>query len=256
MREFNTSFSKYTPVPTGDGSVTYLSHHFGETLHSESGAVLETQKYYIENTGLLTKAKKLDRPIRLLEVGVGLGIGLSESMRILKQQDLPLSYVGLEIDAELAKRALSQFPKINPADIASTEHGLCCKHGGIEINILIGDARKTLKKYKQEYSANTFDVIFQDPFSPPKNPSLWTVEWFELLAQLAHPGSTLATYSASSCVRKALALTGWGLAEGGGFGKKKSSTKAVFAGPHTAELALQLERSPIAALTDLDCKPH
>jgi chorismate dehydratase len=72
----------------------------------------------------------------------------------------------------------------------------------------------------------SLDVIYQDPFSPKKNPELWTTDWFEKLKKLSRPGTVLCTYSASSAVRKALGAAGWTVQSFAGFARKKQSTKA------------------------------
>ena len=47
-----------------------------------------------------------------------------------------------------------------------------------------------------------FHIIFQDAFSPKKNPTLWSKEYFALLYRLLHPQGIITTYSQSRAVRE------------------------------------------------------
>ena len=60
----------------------------------------------------------------------------------------------------------------------------------IKLTLLIGDARQTI----QQVVAQNFlaDAIFLDPFSPPKCPQLWTVEFLSLLANSLNSQGILA----------------------------------------------------------------
>src|SRR5690606_29124540 len=91
----------------------------------------------------------------------------------------------------------------------------------VRVIVLIGDARTTLPQQSWRFHA-----IYQDPFSPKKNPSLWTQEWFELLRQCSDDDCIMATYSASVGVRKAMLEAGWHPESLPGFGPKRERTLA------------------------------
>ena len=75
--------------------------------------------------------------------------------------------------------------------------------------------------------------------------------WFEVLKGSSHPEVTLSTYSASSSIRKSLLESGWNIQKGEKFGPKRTSTRASLTLPTDPEILLQLERSPVTALSDL-----
>jgi tRNA 5-methylaminomethyl-2-thiouridine biosynthesis bifunctional protein len=54
-----------------------------------------------------------------------------------------------------------------------------------------------------------YSHIWQDPFSPEKNPPLWSPAWFGRMRDCAAPGCVLMTYSVAGPVRRALAAGGW-----------------------------------------------
>jgi tRNA U34 5-methylaminomethyl-2-thiouridine-forming methyltransferase MnmC len=96
-----------------------------------------------------------------------------------------------------------------------------------------------------------FHAIYQDAFSPKKNPTLWTKEWFSFLRSISTEDVILSTYSASTSIRKSLHEAGWKIQQGEKFGRKRTSTRATLNGETSAEILLQLERSSVDALTDL-----
>ena len=73
-------------------------------------------------------------------------------------------------------------------------------------NLLVGDARQQIQTLvEQDFQA---DVIFLDPFSPPRCPQLWTAEFLGSVARCLHPQGILATYSCAAAVRTALTTAG------------------------------------------------
>ncbi|MDE7235362.1 MAG: hypothetical protein K2N45_01880, partial [Helicobacter japonicus] len=70
-----------------------------------------------------------------------------------------------------------------------------------EFYIYKGDALEMLNILPQE----SFDIIYQDAFSPKKNPALWSEAYFSLLASLLRSQGIVTTYSQSrSIVQNAL----------------------------------------------------
>jgi tRNA U34 5-methylaminomethyl-2-thiouridine-forming methyltransferase MnmC len=70
--------------------------------------------------------------------------------------------------------------------------------------LLLGDARQTIQSIdRKTWQA---DAIFLDPFSPPKCPQLWTVEFINLVVKCLHPTGRIATYSCAAAVRQAFLL--------------------------------------------------
>ena len=92
--------------------------------------------------------------------------------------------------------------------------------------LLLGDARQTVKAViKLDWQA---DAIFLDPFSPPKCPQLWSVEFINLVARCLAPSGRLATYSCSAAVRTALLTAGLNIGSIWGAGRKAPGTLATY----------------------------
>jgi tRNA 5-methylaminomethyl-2-thiouridine biosynthesis bifunctional protein len=79
--------------------------------------------------------------------------------------------------------------------------------------VYIGDALslRTLGPGRDEFAG--FDFVWQDPFSPQKNPTMWSAEWFARVREVSATGCTLMTYSVARAVRDALAASGWSVAK-------------------------------------------
>lgn len=239
-------------VETSDGSFTLFSEVFQEACHSTSGAKSETILHYIEGSKVLSQIERFE-PLTILEVGFGLGVGFLTTWEKLPKHK-KWHFVSLELDRKLLEWFKSnhtdhEFLK----DLKWNGNILEAQDESVTLTILQGDARITLPAYLEAHQLK-WHAIYQDAFSPKKNPTLWTKEWFGLLKASSHPEVTLSTYSASSSIRKSLHETGWGVQKGEKFGPKRTSTRAVLNRPTDPEILLQLERSPVNAISDLHIK--
>ncbi|MCK5073859.1 MAG: hypothetical protein KAQ98_10565 [Bacteriovoracaceae bacterium] len=258
---FKSSFTTYEIVPTKDGHPTVWSEHFKELAHSTEGSYDETVHNYVNSCNISDLIKKYHKPV-IFEVGLGVGIGLLATLEeICKQNEVQaMQYISVEIDEELVYWALKNV-------FSKTRHnwldGLKKKkkedieyfhliHQKIEITIILGDARKTLAKSFELGLIPKVHAIYQDPFSPSKNPSLWTVEWFSLLKKLSHTEVILSTYSSATGIRCSLFEAGWCVEHCQGYKKKRSMTKARLHGKTEDKLLQKIKNSTSTTLWDKD----
>lgn len=232
-------------VETEDGSYTLFSKEFQEACHSTSGAKTETVLHYLGGCKIPERAKNFC-PFVILEVGFGLGVGFLTTLEKMPK-DVQWKFISMELDREL----LEWFKETHKEFEFSWEGNLLKGKGeNFELIIIQGDARVEVPMFLEK---NPLEVhaIYQDAFSPRRNPVLWTKEWFTLLKKYSHPEVILSTYSASTSIRKSLHETGWGVYAGEKFGPKRTSTRAALNRKTDPDILLQMERSPVAALTDL-----
>lgn len=228
----------YRFVETEDGSQTLFSEKFGEACHSTTGAKSETLLHYIHGCEITQKAKQ--KTLSILEVGFGLGVGLITTWEMTKDLPAQVHFLSLEIDPDLVRWFHEEYK----------DHPIF-KDPKFQFQILMGDARTELPKYVKENSPS-WNAIYQDAFSPKRNPVLWTKEWFTLLKGNSASDVILSTYSASSSIRKSLVESGWKLSPGEKFGPKRTSTRARLTGETDEDILDSLSRSPVKALTDKD----
>ena len=230
-KTFQGQTGGYRIEETADGSTTLWSQFFDQCCHSLDGAASETKYIYVEGCHVVARAKQ-KKSIRILEIGWGLGHGYKETIKALKEfaPDCKLEFYSMEIDPVLVEWSMRQDDFA--VDISRPK-------------IVVGDARKCIAQIP-----NDLDVIYQDAFSPQKNRTLWTVEWFSTLKAKCKPDAVLSTYSASSSIRKSLIAAGWIVEEMKGFGHKKSATRAFLSGKLDTKLAEHLARSEASPLYD------
>jgi tRNA U34 5-methylaminomethyl-2-thiouridine-forming methyltransferase MnmC len=232
---------RYQLVTTDDGSQTLFSELFNEACHSTAGARAETRFHYIEGCRLSEMLEVFDE-IHILEVGFGTGIGWLETREFFRAYPhKKLKFISLELDVALLEWSVPEAKKIG-------SHTYQLVDMNCELQVLIGDARHTI----HSLPANFFHAIYQDAFSPKRNPTLWTHQWFSDLKRLAHPSCMLATYSASVSIRKSLLQAGWTVYEGPAFAQKRSSTRAKLSGEMSEEFLSKLNTHSISALDDKD----
>ncbi|MGI0405766.1 tRNA (5-methylaminomethyl-2-thiouridine)(34)-methyltransferase MnmD [Helicobacter himalayensis] len=93
----------------------------------------------------------------------------------------------------------SEFSALSLSEIlyALTNYGI---YEGKNANIELykGDALEYVKTLRNE----SFDIIYQDAFSPRKNPALWSEEYFMQCFRILKPNGILTTYSQSAQIRQ------------------------------------------------------
>jgi tRNA U34 5-methylaminomethyl-2-thiouridine-forming methyltransferase MnmC len=208
---YPTASPIWTPQPTQDGSCTFFSEEFGETFHSQEGARAEAFLKFVQATHLPAKANR-DR-LRLLDVCYGLGYNTAAALETVWtiNPTCRVELYGLERDPSVPKAAIEP-PMIAlwsdrvQAVLQTMAIEAEVNRPAISARLLIGDARQTIQTVSQ--GGFQADAIFFDPFSPRRCPQLWTVEFFQHVAQCLADDGRLATYSRSASVRSAMLAAG------------------------------------------------
>ena len=222
---------QHFPVePTADGSHTFYSESFGEWFHSRGGAYEEARTTYVQATNLLERVRQQDS-IAVLDICYGLGYNTAAALEGIwsVQANAKIQLVALELDASVPEAAIAQG-LLNewPIPVQAALQDLAIQrniHSALHADLLIGDARQHMQSLAQ--TGFQADVIFLDPFSPPRCPQLWTVEFLALVARCLHPQGTLATYSCAAAVRAALKLAGLHISSFQAVGRRWPSTIAT-----------------------------
>jgi tRNA U34 5-methylaminomethyl-2-thiouridine-forming methyltransferase MnmC len=223
---------QFTPQLTEDGSYTFFDQEFQETFHSSFGAKQEAEVRYIEPCQIQQLATK-QSTIRILDVCYGLGYNSAAALEVIwsVNPSCQVELIALEIAADVPRQAiqhnlLGQWQLPVASMLAKLANESRVDQDLLSAQLLWGDARQTIKSLvEQNWQA---DAIFLDPFSPPKCPQLWTVEFISLLSQCLAPQGRLATYSAAAAVRAALLMAGLNIGSVMGAGRKSPGTIAAF----------------------------
>ncbi|MBE9168840.1 hypothetical protein IQ238_15425 [Pleurocapsales cyanobacterium LEGE 06147] len=239
---------QFIPQVTGDGSCTFFSEEFNEAFHSHYGAKQEAEAKFVEPSQLKQKASQLkDRaniPIRLLDICYGLGYNSAAALAAIwsVNPQCKIELIALELSdvvphQAIAHQLLAQWHEPIPQLLKELANVYKMQSDLFQGRLLIGDARETIKYLCQlQWQA---DAIFLDPFSPPKCPQLWSVEFLGLVAQCLKPTGRLTTYSCSAAVRMALSLAGLQFGSTPSVGRRSPGTVASFCGWDLPSLSLQ-----------------
>ena len=199
---------------TGDGSITLYNKQYEENYHSTSGALEEAFKKFVEPC-------KVKDGMSILDICFGLGYNVLAAMTAAKN----LKIISLEKDKtvmrEMQGLEVPEKLKGKYEIVKKAAKALVYKDENYEINIILGDATQTIKTLHKR-----FDAVFLDPFSPPKNPELWTEEFFKDIKKVMNPGAILATYSCAGVVRRNLKSAGFEVKDGPIVGRRSPGTVA------------------------------
>jgi tRNA U34 5-methylaminomethyl-2-thiouridine-forming methyltransferase MnmC len=205
-------------VKTADGSVTFHSSEYSENYKSASGALTESDKKYAQVCGT-DKRNEID----ILDICFGLGYNSAAALDRFKGSRINI--VGLEnyqgIVDEIAKLG-AEYPFKCREMMQKLSVDGKYSDGKVKMNLVMGDARETIKKI----DAKSFDVVFLDPFSPAKCPELWTKEFFSEIYRVMRQNGMLATYSCARVVRENLSSAGFAVRDGPIIGRRGPATVA------------------------------
>ena len=204
------------PRRTADGSLTLWSERFGECFHSAAGARAEAAQKFVAPAGLDRFAP--GRPLRVLELCVGLGYNTAALLEAAEARGLQLEWLGLELDPRPLQLALGDaaFRAHWHAETLQIleqldQRGAWRSCRGSSGSWRLGDARRQLPLLQAEWIGRC-DLVLHDAFSPGHCPELWSLEVLTALARLLQPDGRLLTYCSAAAVRHALELTGLQLA--------------------------------------------
>ena len=215
-------------IKTRDHSYTFYSSEYQETYHSISGALEEAFKKFVGPCKIKELAKK--GKIRILDICFGLGYNSVAAIytALKENSDCKIEIIALEKDKKILKKLqeIKLPPKLefyyrNIKEKLNNDKFELNISNNVYIKIILGDATKTIKTLTKK-----FDAIFLDPFSLPKNPELWTYEFFKNIKKVIKKDAILATYSCAKKVRENLVRDGFRVKDGPKIGRKAPSTIA------------------------------
>src|SRR3989339_875691 len=213
-------------IITGDNSITFENPVYEQAYHSLSGALSEAKLKYAEPCKIAEKAKS--GSLTILDICFGLGYTSLLAIHTAKASNpkCKIKIYALEMDPQV-------FGLINKIDMDQeyaaiynmikrlSKDKLSIKQGGVDLQLHLGDARETILEIKDKAGA-----VFLDPFSPPKNPELWTEEFFSNIHARMKKSAILATYSCAALVRINLVRAGFDVKDGPHAGRYAPSTLA------------------------------
>ncbi len=186
-----------------DGTNTLYSKEFDEPYHStKDGALHESLEKHVKPSFALKKEKE---QLTILDICFGLGYNTFATLYYIKKYNLKtkVHILSPEFDEELVRSLCTfefplEFENIKHI-IKSISQNLYYEDEQFKIEILLGDARKSIPQIKEK-----IDIVYQDAFSPVHNPLLWTTEYFKDIRAICKDDAILTTYSTAASIRLGL----------------------------------------------------
>lgn len=203
-----------------------VSTRFDDPFFSLEDGVAETTHVFLAGNDLPARFKP---GFHIAELGFGTGLNLLVAwdawMRSGQKGALQFtSFEAFPMHLDDMARAHRAFPDFDGRrdQLAGkwTGNGGLIELPGLQAEIVIGDARRTLPAWKGQA-----DAWFLDGFSPAKNPELWDAKLMGEVARHTAPGGTAATYTAAGFVRRGLADAGFEVERVPGYGRKRHMTR-------------------------------
>ncbi|MDG2219789.1 MAG: tRNA (5-methylaminomethyl-2-thiouridine)(34)-methyltransferase MnmD [Rubripirellula sp.] len=204
---------------TDDQSRTLIDPLTGVAFHSASGGLAETKHVYLHNSGVSERLQSR-QPTAVLEVGLGLGLGLLATLDAAIDYQCELRYVGIEKEW-LAGEILEHLKLDDFLNKPSLAADFCSWRKSLGKEVPEGRYEREfgpLQHVTIEHTDATdwdpqdeekFDAVYFDPFAPDVNPELWSTSFFKRMQEVLKPGGKLVTYCVNRKVRQTLSDAGF-----------------------------------------------
>lgn len=210
---------------------------------AESDYVFLQHNRLAERWQQLAASSSPNKIFTLAETGFGSGLNFLASWRLWEQSapaDWQLHYISTEkhpLTPEDLARALGALPELTPwvqpllanyPLLIAGQHLLKFQQGRVNLHLLLGDTCDGLEQLRAsdhpafDHSGPTVNAWFLDGFAPSRNPSMWNDTLYRLIRDLSETGTSLATFTAASDVRRGLERQGFKLSRPKGFGSKRN----------------------------------
>ena len=236
-----------------------VSSAFDDVYFSREGGVAETAHVFLQGNGLPERwhhnadgveylrvvqgQRPRPQPFTIAELGFGTGLNFLVTMKAFRAHAHPtarLYYIAIEkfpFTPEQLSALLAQQPELaaEAAELLAAYPlrlpGLHRMHfGNVMLTLCFGDVGAMLEEMQAPIHA-----WYLDGFSPAKNPEMWGEALYRQMQRLSVAGTSFATFTAASYVRRGLEAVGFSVKKTAGFGRKREMSVGVFEGmvpPH------------------------
>lgn len=211
--------SRWSVQITDDRSRTLIDPARGVAFHSASGGLAETTHVYLENSGVAERLRSR-QPCNVLEIGLGVGMGLLVTLDAAITHSCPLHYVAIENDwlPGDVLRTLNFEELLSQPSLAESFYQWRDSFGSMvpagEHRRMFGPSQQVIVHHLDALlwtpaPEQRFDAIYFDPFAPEINPELWSSSFLSRLQRLLGPHGRLVTYCVNRQVRETLCAAGF-----------------------------------------------
>jgi hypothetical protein len=257
----------YKLVQLANGALGIHSLADGETMHPVIGPAAEATALYVHQLRLVERMRQADGEFVIWDVGLGAAANALAVLRATRHLSCAIRLVSFDHTLEPLHFALKHAKALgyfdgyeSQAQTLLENHGVKFRDGEqrVEWELRQADFPTLLARLLPASPAHSADKlqcaagilpagatetsftagieslpaphgILFDPFSPAKNPAMWTLPLFSNLFRLLDPTRpcALSTYSRSTMTRAALLLAGFYVGAGHASGAKEETTIAA-----------------------------
>lgn len=199
-------------------------------MHIGSDPRQEALTLHIEQPRLVERARAAEGRFVIWDIGLGpAGNALAALERLRGEVGLPpVELHSFEIDTTLLAFALE-----HAAELPTLQGWESTLHRLLELGEVEPFEGVFWKLHRGDFSRKIPEgissphAIFFDPYSPAKNPEMWSLETFRALRERTTTPCLLTNYTRSTAIRVTLALAGWSIGRGVPTGEKSETTIAA-----------------------------
>jgi tRNA 5-methylaminomethyl-2-thiouridine biosynthesis bifunctional protein len=212
------------------------SEAYADVYHSAAGGPAQAVHVFLHGNGLPGRWAGRGRFV-VLETGFGGGLNFLVTWRAWRRDPARcarLHFVSVEkhpftrADLQLFLRS---YPELR-AEATELEarwpmlvpgvHRIELDAGNVILTLFFADVARLRE------ARLAADAFYLDGFAPARNPEMWSPQVLRMLARLAAPGASAATWSVASGLRHALEETGFAVEKRPGFGDKREMLVARY----------------------------
>lgn len=233
------SSSAYSLIRVPGGVQTVYSSTYKERMHRGLGPSAEAEHIDISQARIRDRMQDCASKFVVWDIGLGAAANALTLLRVTRDLSCPLRLVSFDDTLDPLSFALlhrekfeylRDYESVTKTAIEQRQVEFMDLEHTVRWELHIADFPTLLASNEADSFAKP-DAILFDPFSPAKNPVMWTLPLFERIFQLLDPlrGCILTTYSRSTMVRVGLLLAGFSVGRGRPSGMKEETTVAASA---------------------------
>ena len=241
-------------------SRTFDDFYFNEDNGPEESRFVFLQHNQLQaRWGNLAHCSSQHQIFTIAETGFGTGLNFLTTWALWNKvapKTATLHYIAIEkypLNREQIKKSNSQWTELSllaeqlykqyPSPLQSNVNRLTFNRGRIKLTLIFDDAKNGLAGLRPSHSCaqhvhqsgyhygssfSPVDAWFLDGFSPAKNPDMWTLALYEVMAALSQKNTSIATSTSASDVRRNLHIAGFNVKATPGFGPKREMLAGFF----------------------------